>query len=468
MNQQNDRVIKVKNVFAYIRKYIALVIVLALCGAVGLAGLCYLKNKREIDAEQSQTPVKLEDMYEEFSETEKADISYALYSYDRMAEMEQYLDESLYMQIEPYHMQQKTYQFQIKLDVTLDTVEERTEAQNQILSAYIAYIRNGGLADSVAESKELKGDYTAAQIKELLDVSYDSAMQTNGGLCLYVYGTNLVPGLDELAKETLIQYAGELKNVEKHTLVMTDTQTAVVRSDTIYNVQRTIYTERVNTKDRLKNAVDALSGNTLTYYNGIVEDEKEQALKEEKLEEAGTTADAVPAPHVDKKKLIKYGLVGGILGAAGSIVILLLCFMYSKVIVADTDYTLTMGMKLLGNISESEMQEQLGFVVAKILAACKKKEITKLALISSDMRNISENMHRGSPPPACGSRCSFRWLHTRRRPAGHRLYRPGGLWAGRCSATGARCPAAVPAAGERSGVPARPGKGQSPGRRHRG
>ena len=110
MNQQNDRVIKVKNVFAYIRKYIALVIVLALCGAVGLAGLCYLKNKREIDAEQSQTPVKLEDMYEEFSETEKADISYALYSYDRMAEIEQYLDESLYMQIEPYHMQQKTYQ----------------------------------------------------------------------------------------------------------------------------------------------------------------------------------------------------------------------------------------------------------------------------------------------------------------------------------------------------------------------
>lgn len=71
MNQQNDRVIKVKNVFAYIRKYIALVIVLALCGAVGLAGLCYLKNKREIDAEQSQTPVELEDMYEEFSETEK-------------------------------------------------------------------------------------------------------------------------------------------------------------------------------------------------------------------------------------------------------------------------------------------------------------------------------------------------------------------------------------------------------------
>ena len=105
--------------------------------------------------------------------------------------------------------------------MALDTVEERTEAQNQILSAYIAYIRNGGLADSVAESKELKGDYTAAQIKELLDVSYDSAMQTNGGLCLYVYGTNLVPGLDELAKETLIQYAGELKNVEKHTLVMT-------------------------------------------------------------------------------------------------------------------------------------------------------------------------------------------------------------------------------------------------------
>lgn len=66
MNQQNDRVIKVKQVFQYIRKYIVVVIICAICGVVGLAGLCYLKNKRAIKSEVAQTPVKLEALYEDF------------------------------------------------------------------------------------------------------------------------------------------------------------------------------------------------------------------------------------------------------------------------------------------------------------------------------------------------------------------------------------------------------------------
>jgi len=384
MNQQNDRVIKVKQVFHYIRRYIVFVIICGICGAVGLAGLCYLKNKRAVDAEEvAQTPMKLEDMYEEFSESERADVSYALYSHDRVQNMEQYMGESLYMQIDPYHVNQTTYQVQIKLTNEPETVEERTELQNQILTAYSSYIRNGGLAETVASKKALKGNYTATQIKELLDISYDSALSTNGGFCLYIYGADLVSGLDQLAYDTLAEYVDVLKNVAKHELVLVDTESVVVRSDTIYNNQRYVYTERVNSNDRLKSAIAALSGNTLTYYNEIVKEE------EEKIE---TTANTVLHPQVDKKKLVKYGIVGGILGVAGAMVLLLFCFMYSKYIVADTDYTLTMGIKLLGHISETDLEKQMGFVIAKILAVCKKKQITKVALVSSDMSKISEDV----------------------------------------------------------------------------
>ena len=191
MNQQNDRVIKVKQVFQYIRKYIVVVIICAICGVVGLAGLCYLKNKRAIKSEVAQTPVKLEALYEDFSDSERADISYALYSYERVASMEQYMRESVYMQIDPYHVNQSTYQVQIKLESEPETVEERTELQNQILAAYSYYIRNGGLATAIVSDSKIKNKYTASEIKELIDVSYDSALSTNVGFCMYVYGTEI-------------------------------------------------------------------------------------------------------------------------------------------------------------------------------------------------------------------------------------------------------------------------------------
>lgn len=382
MNQQNDRVIKVKQVFQYIRKYIVVVIICAICGVVGLAGLCYLKNKRAIKSEVAQTPVKLEALYEDFSDSERADISYALYSYERVASMEQYMRESVYMQIDPYHVNQSTYQVQIKLESEPETVEERTELQNQILAAYSYYIRNGGLATAIVSDSKIKNKYTASEIKELIDVSYDSALSTNVGFCMYVYGTDLIPDIDELAYEALIAYTDTVKNVAKHKLVLINKASAVVRSDSIYNNQRYVYTERVTSNERLKNAISLLSGDTLTYYNESVKEDSK--TKEELVTESQTS--------VDRKKLVKYGIVGGMLGVAGALVLLMFCFMYSKYIVADTDYTLTMGIKLLGHISEADLKKQIGFVIAKILAVCKKKQITKVALISSDMSKISEDV----------------------------------------------------------------------------
>ena len=213
-------------------------------------------------------------------------------------------------------------------------------------------------------------------------MSYDSALSTNVGFCMYVYGTDLIPDIDELAYEALIAYTDTVKNVAKHKLVLINKASAVVRSDSIYNNQRYVYTERVTSNERLKNAISLLSGDTLTYYNESVKEDSK--TKEELVTESQTS--------VDRKKLVKYGIVGGMLGVAGALVLLMFCFMYSKYIVADTDYTLTMGIKLLGHISETDLKKQIGFVIAKILAVCKKKQITKVALVSSDMSKISEDV----------------------------------------------------------------------------
>ena len=396
MKSRNDRVIKVKEVMVYYIHHIIFILACLVIGGVGLAGLCYLKNARELEAEQTSAPVKLEDMYENFTSEEKAAVSYALYSYDRVREMEQYIDESIYMELSPQHVTQTTVQYQVELVNSADyTYEEKMQLINQIIIAYSVYIRDGGLSRKIIEENLLEeDDYTADQLEELLEMGYDAEVEAMTSFCLYVYGSDLVPGLDEAAMDALESYMSKKNNLPKHKLVITNQHTEVVRNDAIYNNQRYMYTERVSSNDRLKNAMKDLSGDTLYYYNEVI------SAEEKNIDEVQTEGDATASltdansssPVVPFKKLLKYGILGALVGIIGACGLLLLRYMFSSTIIADTDYTATMGMKLLGKISESDSGETLPFVVAKARLACNKEDISKLALVSSDFSCIGEDI----------------------------------------------------------------------------
>lgn len=379
MKNHNDRVIKIKYAASYILKHFIVLIVCAVCGAIALSGLCYLKNRNEMN-NTNDLAVETENIYETLSDTEKVDVAYALYCYDEQQDLEEYLHNSLYMKIKPYHVQQSTYQFRVQLSKEPESQEECVKLQNQIIAAYNWYIRNGGLANDIEEKATFKADYTAQQLKELLDVGYDGTLDANGSICLYVNGTDLVSGLDEIACETLINKGKSFQNLSPHKLVIVNKQNTIIRNDTIYNNQKTTYNETTAASDRLENAVDSLTDNALTYYKDMVAEEQEESIQE------------VNVVQNIKNKLLKYGLIGGILGACGGAVLLLLVYMYSKVVISDTDYTLTMGVKLFGHVSASNPLEQMGFSVAKIIAVCKKRDITQIALISSNMDLIEENV----------------------------------------------------------------------------
>lgn len=398
MTQRKDRIINLKSVFRYIFRHYIFVLLCLIIGGVGLAGLCYLKNVREHDEEQTISPVKLEDMYEDFTSEEKGAVSYALYSHDRVQEMEQYIDKSIYMKLAPQHVTRITVQYQVELlDSEGYTDAEKLKLTNQIIVAYSVYIKNGGLTDKIVKENLLKGDYSAEQIGELLDMGYDSTVEAMSSFNLYIIGSDIVPGLDDVAMEALNSYMDETHNLARHRLVINNQQTNVIRDDTIYNNQRYMYTERISSMDRLKKAVSDLSGNTLTYYNEMTEGEDEGSIAtawegEELVASSSDTGDSgVVVPF---KKLLKYGIIGAIIGILGACGLLLLRYMFSSTIIADTDYTATMGMKLLGKISESDIEETLPFVVAKVKLACNKASISKLALVSSDFGCIHEDIQK--------------------------------------------------------------------------
>lgn len=386
MKQRNDRVISKKNMIMYIQKHIMVVIICMILGAVGLTGVFYIKNIQE--GKQEQNDISLGELYDGFSDEEKADVSYALYCYNRQKDIEQYIDQSLLMKIEPQHMTLVTSQYEVELvDEDKYTEEEKLRLIQEIIIAYSVYVRDGGLSSRIASDEKLINKYSSRQLEELIEFGYDGSVETMSTFCLYLYGTDIVPELDNDYKSILEEYGVGNGNLAKHRLKEINHLTNIVRSDTIYNNQKNMYSERLTSKDKMKQATSSLSGDTLRYYNEMT------SLEDQNTNEDNIQTEVIEmSQSVSAKQILKYGGVGAVIGFLGAIMILVFCYIFSPTIISDMDYTATMGIKLLGKIPEKNILESISFITAKIKMACRKDTIEKLAIISSDFDNIDEEI----------------------------------------------------------------------------
>lgn len=382
MNQKTERVISIKELIKYIlNKYIFVGICL-LCGAIFLAGMYFLKNRGEDGSVESST-IKYEDMYEDFTDEEKAELQYALYTHERLVEIEKYIENSIYMQLDPYNLQQSTMVFNIELVgyENLD-VEEKREMVNQLVSVYYRYVVNGGLVTDLVESGDMPENATSEMLYEVIFAGYDGELEYNGNFYVGTYASDILPGITESIQECISNYSTEMSKSIKHKVTLMDSFLATLKNDSIYNAQRNYYTERNSNIDRAEYAASTLTGDLLTYYN--YEIAKQEG---ENVDESVTVTNASDS-GISWKQMIKYGIVGGILGIVGACGLLLFMFMFSKTIVSDADYTLTMGLKYLVKVKSDSNDDDLKFAAVKIKAACKKAEIDKIALISSNKENL--------------------------------------------------------------------------------
>lgn len=392
MKQYNDRVINVKNVFKYIIHHFIFVIIFLILGAVGLAGICYLKNKSSVGLVQQENSTELKQAFENFSEEDKIDVSYAIYCHDRVEEMQQYILESPYMKLEPQHVAQQTFQYKVELlNEDEYTEAEQLELTQQIIVAYSVFVRDGGLSEKIVNDNLLSEEYQSNQIEPLFEFGYDATVETMSTFCFYIYGFDIIKDLDKVAVDVLTSYNDDATNLPKHKLVLLNHTSQASRNDTIYNNQKYMYSELTTLQDKLKTAVEALSADALNYYNEMTIIEGEET-KVDSIQVASETDVKNLASDVPLKKILKYGILGAVLGILGACGVLCIKYMFSSTIIADSDYTLTMGMKLFGKISETNIEETIPFVIAKAKLACTKGKIEKLAIVSSDFDNIDEDI----------------------------------------------------------------------------
>ena len=390
MDKRTERVVSVKDIFRYVFRHYIFVLVFAFAGAIVLIGGCYIKSLVQNEENRELTKEDLEKKYGAFTPDERANISYALYSYDRVKEMEQYIEETPYMKIQPQHVLKTTIQYRIELDNENElSYEEKIQRLNELVSAYNVYIKDGGAADKIAEESLLKETYSAKDINQFLAAGYDSMLEVNSTFCVYIEGADVIEGLDDAIKDVLVEYS-ENSDMHKHKLIIINESSITYRDDDIYSFQRYMYTERVSSSDRLKNAISALSGESLDYYNQMVKikEAEDSGESDENLLNYDNNLKNI----VSVKTALKYGVFGCVVGIIGAFCVLIFKYIFSSKVVADSDYTATMGMKLLGKISKSNIEKTAYLIATKVKFLCAKSNIKKVAIISSDITCIEKEI----------------------------------------------------------------------------
>lgn len=390
MNKRNDRVINLKKVIGYLWKHFVPIIVITICGALGLGGLYYIKNKDTQNASLN-TNIDLEEMYKSFSEEEKVNVSYAIYSYERLVDIENYISNCILMEVDPYNACRVSNQYSIELEGAsgLDSEEKLTQ-KNNLLMMYSHYVNYGGLANDILEAGNLNFDISQEDIMEVIFMNYDSNLENSSSFIVGSYLGDIAPEFNEEILRCMESYSEEISKKVKHKITLNNTIEAHQRFDWIYNTQRTMYSERNSIVDRLNGALAELSGNTLTYYNEYIR------LYESSSNTPSIEVENVPQQQanntISMKSLLKYCILGCAVGFIGVCGLLVLMFMFSKNIVSEDDYVATMGMKYIRKVKLSDLEEDLAFAVAKINLICSKNNITKLAMLSSDYEKVANSI----------------------------------------------------------------------------
>lgn len=163
-NLDQERIVTVSDLLKEIVRRIGLVIILGIIVAVLCCGYKYVKDSKAAKAANSEdttTTVKLTD-------EEQTDVNNVISVQDNMKEQQEYLDNSVLMQINAYDESRVTLQYRI---ITGDK-----QVSKDLLSAYDNYVTNGSLAqDMISHGVDMDLQY----LTELLSFEKDSDKEDN-------------------------------------------------------------------------------------------------------------------------------------------------------------------------------------------------------------------------------------------------------------------------------------------------
>lgn len=387
-NLDQERIVTVSDLLKEIVRRIGLVIVLGIIVAVLCCGYKYVKDSKAAKAANSEdtaTTVKLTD-------EEQTDVNNVISVQDNMKEQQEYLDNSVLMQINAYDESRVTLQYRI---ITGDK-----QLSKDLLSAYDNYVTNGSLAqDMINHGVDMDLQY----LTELLYFEKDSDKEDNSDSTVITDTPALTfeirvihknqKSCEKLAAvipECLSDFEQTLQeSTGAHELNLVDQSYAEVVDQGLWTYKIDRVNSVVSMQERVYSLKEKLSADQV-------------ALVEKNLQKADKKDDAkkeVVKAHISKK----YAVLGFGIGIILAILYIVISYIWRGTINNEKDVTYLYGVQLMGTLKGKNKKNALlrlgdklrgkkpvdfsveeAIVCADVAGYCSKNQIRKLLLLSSE------------------------------------------------------------------------------------
>lgn len=388
-NLDQERIVTVSDLLKEIVRRIGLVIVLGIIVAVLCCGYKYVKDSKAAKAANSEdtaTTVKLTD-------EEQTDVNNVISVQDNMKEQQEYLDNSVLMQINAYDESRVTLQYRI---ITGDK-----QLSKDLLSAYDNYVTNGSLAqDMINHGIDMDLQY----LTELLYFEKDSDKDEEDSDSTVITDTPALTfeirvihknqkSCEELAAvipECLSDFEQKLQeSTGSHELNLVDQSYAEVVDQGLW----TYKIDRVNSVVSMQERVDSLKEKLSADQVALVEKNLQKADKKDDAKKEVVKA------HISKK----YAVLGFGIGIILAILYIVISYIWRGTINNEKDVTYLYGVQLMGTLKGKNKKNALlrlgdklrgkkpvdfsveeAIVCADVTGYCSRNQIQKLLLLSSE------------------------------------------------------------------------------------
>lgn len=376
------------------------VAVCAMVSAVVLGGYGWLRGIDRSDTDKSEISEETE-----MTEAEEQAVMDAVWLKQENRELEKYLDNSILMQIDPYHKARHVMLYCIDSAVR--------EELPGITESYLNFVLNGGAEDALiksGDSWEMDKSYLAEVItayQKTYSFPYQAVLNSredsnqNEESVFYVEITGMNAGeAEKMAldiQEILKEYSAKVKKkAGEHRLTLVSTAASITADSGLQSLQKEKKALVSSNRTNLKTMTDAFSREQMAAYKNETGLENEEGREETGIAEPGENSISV----------IKYVLIGFIGGVIAYCSIYLCWYIFGDTVKSMEEmkrlYTFPFygGITMEGNGGKSVRivsvagRDAFGHgktqVLNRIRLACKKQGMTALCAASAFALNEQE------------------------------------------------------------------------------
>lgn len=364
--------------------------------AILISGVKYLKDVRVYEASKNITGMPKTEI--ELTKEESEKVSAAKELKQRITEYENYMENSVAMQVNPYAEEVVELQYYVKSDFVINyTKDMQHDYTDDISAMYCNFIGSGAVSQKVTE--ELGMDISQEDFSELLELEQEEASAsiyvTIGGMAKEEL-EQVSDILDSLLKEK----EKELQQIGSHQLVLVDKNINVIVNQDLADKRNAVLNNISALEKQLNSLKTAMTPNQLAVLNEEEETEKSESIN---------TQTAIVKPVFS----IKYAILGVVVGMFCVCVWIVMKMLFAARLQNVDEIRKLYGVRLFGEIAVSQskkrflsgidnlilrlknrgrkkmsLEQQLKMAVANIVLSCKQHNTSCIYITGSEYENM--------------------------------------------------------------------------------